>query len=74
MKERITTAILIIILVVPLVLFSQYIVYPIVLGLLCVGAFFEIVSVIGASRILSLTIPGYLICAALPILGFFFGN
>ena len=71
MKQRTISSIVIILLLVPLVLFSKYIVYPIVLGILSLMATFELFRVIGCEKKYALAIPAYLISAASPILAFF---
>ncbi len=71
MKERLITSAAIIICLVPLILFSGYIVYPLVLSVFSVIAVFEILRVMGAHKSLPLSIPAYAFAAALPTLAYF---
>ena len=71
MKERTITSVVIVILTLLLVIFSSYIIYPIVLSLLAVVAAYEILKVMGAHKKLVLSIPAYLIAAAFPTLAYF---
>ena len=74
MKIRAITSVAIIIAIVPLVLFSEYFVYPAILAALCVTAVYEILKVIGSSKRIAMTIPAYIFAVAFPILPFFAGN
>ncbi len=71
MKQRIITAIIILLVAVPTVLFSEYIIYPIVLSLLAMRAVFELLRVIGAERKLFIGIPAYILAAAFPLGAYF---
>lgn len=71
MKQRIITAIIILLVAVPTVLFSEYIIYPIVLSLLAMRAVFELLRVIGVERKLFIGIPAYILAAAFPLGAYF---
>ena len=71
MKIRtITGAVMTAIFVVPCIL-SKYIVYPIVIALLAVMAVFEMLRVLGLHKNAAVSLPAYLLAAALPIGAFF---
>lgn len=67
MKERIITAIGIGIVVIPILVFSQYIVYPILLGLLSAIAVWELLRVFGFEKRYEISIPSYMVSSLLPI-------
>ena len=71
MKQRIITATVILLAVIPLIIFSEYIVYPIVLSLLSLIAVYEILNVIGAKKNYALSIPAYAYALAFPTVAFF---
>jgi len=73
MKVRVITAIFILAIAIPIVIFSQYIVYPIALSLLSALAVFEMLRVINLHKCLRVSIPAYLIALAMPIGSFFVG-
>ena len=67
MKVRtITGAVITALFAVPCI-FSDYVVYPIVIALLCVVAMFEMLRTLGAQNRVALAIPSYLLAAALPL-------
>lgn len=74
MKTRIITSALIVAVVVPVFIFSGYIVYPIFLALLSAISCFEILRVLGFERKPLVAVPSYLLAVALPILAFFVGD
>ena len=53
------------------VIFSEFIVYPLALALLAIIAVFEVLRVIGAHKTMALSIPAYLISAAFPLSAYF---
>ena len=53
------------------VIFSEFIVYPLALALLAIIATFEVLRVIGSHKIWTLSIPAYLISAAFPLTAYF---
>jgi len=71
MKERTITSVAIVIVGLLLVIFSGYIVYPVVLALIGVTAVYEILKVMKSHKTLVLSIPAYIIAAAFPILAYF---
>ena len=74
MKTRILTALGMAIFGIPLLIFSQYIIYPIAAGILSVFALYEMAGVIGVRKNLALTAPTYVIGLATPILAYFFSH
>ena len=74
MKTRILTALGMAIFGIPLLIFSQYIVYPIAAGILSLFALYEMAGVIGVRKNLALTVPTYVIGLATPILAYFFSH
>ena len=71
MKTRAITSVLIILSIVPLILFSHYFVYPLILAALCVTAVCEILKVIGVLKNFVVTIPAFVFAAAFPMIPFF---
>lgn len=71
MKERTLTSVAIIAILLLLVVFSGYIVYPLALGALAVIAVFEILRVVNSHKKPALAIPAYLIAAAFPVAAYF---
>lgn len=72
MKTRILTALVMAVVGIPLLIFSEYIIYPIAAGMLSVVALYEMAGVIGVRKNVALTIPTYLAGLAMPILAYFF--
>ena len=66
MKQRLITALILIVIALPIVIFSNYIIYPIVLSIIAVRAAFEFLRVFGVERRLLVVIPAYLLAAAFP--------
>ncbi len=71
MKTRLITSAVIVAIFLPLLLFSEYIIYPIVLSLLSFIAVFEILRTLGIEKNLFVCLPSYLLGAALPFASFF---
>lgn len=71
MKKRVLSGILIVGILLVLVIFSGYIVYPIGIALLALIAVFEMLRVIGAHKKWALAIPTYILTPTFPILAFF---
>lgn len=71
MKQRLITAALILLITTPLVIFSQFITYPIALSLLSVIAIYEVTRVLKIEKEFALGIPAYLVAAAFPFSAFF---
>lgn len=74
MKTRILTAIVAIALFVPICIFSDYIVFPIAISIICAVGVFEIIKCVGYHKSFVLSIPMYIIAAALPVTRFLVGN
>ena len=71
MKVRIVTGVIIALILLPVIGFSEYIIYPIAMSLLALTALFEMFRVLGVVSDLYLTLPSYLFGAVFPILAFF---
>ena len=71
MKNRVITSVAILAAMLTVVIFSEFIVYPLALALLAVIATFEVLRVIGAHKIFALSIPAYLISVAFPLTTYF---
>ena len=70
MKTRIITGIGIAAVGIPILLLSDYIVYPIVLSILAAIAVWELLGITGFRKSISVYLPSYLIVMALPIISF----
>ncbi len=68
MKVRLLTALGILILGLPILIFSEYIVYPIALGLLSGIAVWELLRVFGLHKVWVISIPSYTVAFVLPAL------
>ncbi len=71
MKQRIITALILIAFALPVVIFSSYYVYPIVLSVLAARTVFEFLRVFGVERRLLISLPAYLLAAAFPQFAYF---
>ena len=71
MKKRVISSVAILIGMLLLVIFSEYIVYPVALAALAVIAIFEILRVVGEHKRLVISIPAYIIAAVMPICAYF---
>ena len=71
MKTRMLTALGMAVIGIPIIIFSKWIVFPIALALLSVVATFEMMRVFGVHKKLVLSLPAYIIAAAMPILAYF---
>ena len=71
MKVRILTGLCIAALGIPLLIFSKFIIYPIVLSLLALFALYEFYRVMGTEKKYWLTAPTYLFALAFPLLAYF---
>ena len=74
MKTRTITSAFILLVTVPLIIFSQYIIYPIALAVLSLFATYEILRAIGVDREYILSVPAYILSCALPFGSFFVTN
>ena len=70
MKVRILTAIGIAVFGIPLLIFSNYVIYPIALGVLCAIAAFELMRVFDVHKNWFVAIPTYIMTALLPCIYF----
>lgn len=68
MKIRTITSAILLAVMVPVLIFSKYLVYPIVLGLIAVMAVYELLRVIGVHKLWKISLPAYGMALALPIL------
>lgn len=71
MKQRTITAVIMAIVFLPVLIFSQYIVYQITLALLCAVAIYEMLGVFDKRADLFVAIPAYLLALAAPIITYF---
>lgn len=71
MLKRVITGTVATLIFIPICIFSDYVVFPIVLSILSVIGVFEMAKCLGHHKNLVLTIPMYLIAAALPLLRFY---
>ena len=71
MKTRVLTGTLILAVILPILFFSEYIIYPIALGIFCAAALYEVFGVIGVKKQYSIVIPSYVLAFCLPFLVFF---
>ena len=67
MKQRVLTSLGIGVVGIPILIFSQYIVYPIFLGFLSAIAAWELLRVFGFEKRLEIAIPSYAVAGSLPI-------
>lgn len=74
MKTRILTALVMAVVGIPLLIFSQYIIYPIAAGILAVFSIYEMSGVIGVRKNLALTIPAYIVALITPVFAYFFSH
>ena len=68
MKTRIITAIVAICVLLPVLIFSDTVIFPIALAILSLVALYEMASCIGLKKAWALTIPAYLLALGLPFL------
>ena len=67
MKTRIITGLVMAAIGIPVLVFSDYIVYPIVLSILAVIAVWELLGLTGFRKNIAVFLPSYVIAALLPI-------
>ncbi len=72
MKQRVITAAVILAVAVPVLWFSDYVVYPLILSLLADGAMFELFRAVNLKKQLVLTIPAYILALAAPLCAYVF--
>ena len=68
MKIRTITSAILLAIMVPVLLLSKYLIYPIALALFSVMAVFEFLRVLGVHKKWKLSVPAYIMALALPIL------
>ncbi len=71
MKKRLITSAVLVLIIVPLLVFSDFITYPIALSLLSFIAVHEIMKVLGIEKSWFISVPSYLLGAALPFSSYF---
>ena len=71
MKKRIITGIVALMVFLPICILSEYVIFPIAMGILAAIGVFEISKCIGWEKKFALTIPVFVLALALPILRFY---
>ena len=71
MKTRIITGTVASCLFLPICFFSEYVIFPIVIGLLCMIGVYEMAKCLGFDKKLVITIPMYIIALGLPIFRYY---
>ena len=71
MKRRVLTGALIVAVALPIIIFSDCIIYPIALSLFCLAAIHELLKVIGVTNQYSICVPSYALAFAMPFFAFF---
>ena len=66
MKQRIITSLGIGAVVIPIMIFSAYVIYPIFLGIISAIAAWELLRVFGFDRRFEISLPSYLVAGLLP--------
>ena len=74
MKVRILTAIGMAVVGIPILIFSEYIIFAITVALLAVTALFEMFRVLGIEKNYFLSAPAYVFAMALPILAYYYAE
>ena len=74
MKVRIITGICMAAVMIPVLLFSEYVIYPIFLAALCLMATYEMLKVFKKERRPEIAIPSYLLAASYPLIPFLTRN
>lgn len=72
MKVRIITGVVAVALFIPICIFSEYIVFPIAMAILCALGVYEIAKCLNFHKNLIITIPMYIIALGLPIIRYKF--
>ena len=68
MKQRTITSAIILVAIIPLIIYSEYIVYPIALSILSAVAVYEILGIVGSARNVMISLPAYGCALAMPLL------
>ena len=74
MKVRIITGVCMGAVMIPVLLFSEYIIYPIFLSLLCLMATYEMLKVFKKERRPEIAVPSFLLAVGYPLIPFFIRN
>ncbi len=74
MKTRTITALILTLICIPILLLSDYVVYPLFISLLSVVAIYEIMKCLGLSEKYTVLVPPCVIAAAMPIIAYFMGS
>ena len=74
MKVRILTAIGMAVVGIPILIFSEYIIFPITLALLAVAGLFEMFRALGIEKNYFLSAPAYTLSMALPLLAYYYAG
>ena len=71
MRVRTITSAIILAVAIPLLIFSKYLVYPIALALLSLGAIFEMLRVMGMHKTWVISIPAYMMSVVFPLSSYY---
>ena len=71
MKTRTITSVFILLVMIPIILLSKFIIYPIALSALAVMATFEILRALGVEKNWYLSIPAYILAGVFPFASYF---
>ena len=71
MKVRVLTGIGMAVVGIPILIFSDYIIFPIAIALLSLFAVYEMLGVLGVKEKYFLSVPAYLMALAFPVLAYF---
>ena len=72
MKIRTITAAVLVAIAIPILVFSEYLIYPIALAILAAIAVFELLRVMGAEKKYLVSVPAYIISLLLPLMSYYF--
>ena len=71
MKTRTITSVFILLVTIPIILLSKYVIYPIALSALAVMATYEILHAIGVEKNWYLSVPAYILAGVFPFASYF---
>ena len=71
MKQRIITSVVLFAIALPILIFSKYIVFQAALAFLAVVAVYEMLGVLGVREEHFLSVPSYIMAAAMPFSSYF---
>ena len=72
MKIRTITGAILVAIAIPILIFSEYLIYPIVLAALAAVAVFELLRVMKTEKKYAASVPAYLIAIVLPLMSYYF--